>query len=525
MTETLQSYLAGRWQAGSGEGVPVADAVTGDLVTRVSSEGLDLAAAVDYARRTGWTALSELTFPQRAAALKAAALALEERKEELYELSARAGATRRDAAVDVDGGIGTALVYSSLGRKGLPEGTLVIEDDPVPLGQGGAFGGQHILTTPRGVALQVNAFNFPVWGMLEKLAPAFLAGVPTIVKPATPTAYVAVHAVRVIEEAGVLPEGALQLVSGSIPGLFDLLGGQDQISFTGSASTAARLRSDPAVTQRSARFNAEADSLNSSVLGPDATPGEPEFDLFVKALVTEMTVKAGQKCTAIRRAFVPAPLVDTVSEAVSEALSKVVVGAPGAEGVRMGALVSLAQRDDVRAASARLTAAGRLVFGDPDEVDVTGADPQRGAFLSPLLVRVDDVDRPEPHEVEAFGPVSTLMPYADAADLVDLLGRGQGSLVGSVVSHDAAFVREVVVGAAAYHGRFLVLDRDCAGESTGHGTPMPQLVHGGPGRAGGGEEEGGLRAVYAHLQRTAVQGSPGVLRSVTGAASEPAPTD
>ncbi|MEU7858496.1 phenylacetic acid degradation bifunctional protein PaaZ [Nonomuraea sp. NPDC049141] len=509
---TVQSYLEGSWRAGRGEGVPVADAVTGQLVARVSGEGLDLAAVVAYARRTGLAALGELTFPQRAAALKAVAQTLQERRQELYDLSARAGATRSDAAVDVDGGIGTALVYASLARKNLPDHTLIVEDDPIPLGKGGTFAGRHLLTTPRGIALQINAFNFPVWGMLEKLAPALLAGVPTIVKPATPTAYIAAHAVRIIADA--LPPGAIQLVAGSIPGLFDLLGGQDHIGFTGSAATAARLRSDPAVTRRSARFNAEADSLNCSVLGPDAVPGQPEFDLFADALVTEMTVKAGQKCTAIRRAFVPEQLIDAVSEAVEARLDRVVVGAPGAPGVTMGALVGLAQRDDVRAAVARLAAAGSIVWGDPAKVEVVGADAERGAFLSPLLLRADDTGRTEPHEVEAFGPVSTLLPYRDLEQLHELIARGEGSLAGSVVSHDRDFVRQVVLGAAAYHGRILVLDRDSAGESTGHGTPMPQLVHGGPGRAGGGEEEAGLRAVHAHLQRTAIQGHPATLDTI-----------
>jgi oxepin-CoA hydrolase / 3-oxo-5,6-dehydrosuberyl-CoA semialdehyde dehydrogenase len=515
-TEILPSLIADQWQTGSGVGVAVADAVTGDTVVTVSSDGLDFAKAVDFAREVGGAGLRDLTFPQRAAALKAAALALEERKQELYDLSARAGCTRRDSKVDVDGGIGTALVYSSLGRKGLPDGTVIVEDDPVQLGREGTFSGQHLLTSPRGLALQINAFNFPVWGMLEKFAPALLAGVPTIVKPATPTAYIAEHAVRIIAESGALPDGALQLVSGGIPGLFDLLDGQDHIGFTGSAATAERLRRDPAVTLRSVRFNAEADSLNCSILGPDAAQGQPEFDLFVEALVTEMTVKTGQKCTAIRRAFVPEPLVEAVIDAVSDRLRTVVVGAPGADGVTMGPLVALKERDRVRAAAHRLISAGRLAFGNPDKVDVLEADPERGAFLSPLLIQADP-DRPEPHEIEAFGPVSTLMPYANVGQLSTLVARGGGSLAGSVVSHDVDFVREVVLGAAAYHGRILVLDRDSAAESTGHGTPMPQLVHGGPGRAGGGEEEGGLRAVYGHLQRTAVQGSPAVLAALTGA--------
>jgi oxepin-CoA hydrolase/3-oxo-5,6-dehydrosuberyl-CoA semialdehyde dehydrogenase len=497
-----------------GAGIAVHDAVTGVPVCAVSTDGLDLTGAVDFARRVGRAELQQLTFPARAAALKAAALALRERKDELYELSARAGATRRDAAVDVDGGIGTVLVFAGLAAKGLPDDVVIAEDEPIVLGRQGSFAGRHLLTTPHGISLQINAFNFPVWGMLEKLAPAFLAGLPTIVKPATPTAYIAEHAVRIILESGALPDGALQLISGGIPGLFDHLGGQDHIGFTGSAQTAARLRGDAAVTRRSARFNAEADSLNSCILGPDARPGTEEFGLFVDALVTEMTVKAGQKCTAIRRALVPASSMDAVAEAVSAKLAGVVVGAPGATGVTMGALVGLSQRDDVRSAYARLAAAGSPVFGDPGKVDVLGADAEVGAFISPLLVRVDDVDRAEPHEVEAFGPVSSLLPYSGPQHAIELAARGGGSLVASVVTHDPSFGREVVLGLAAHHGRILVLDRDSAAESTGHGTPMPQLVHGGPGRAGGGEEEGGLRAVRAHLQRSAVQGSPAVLAAV-----------
>jgi oxepin-CoA hydrolase/3-oxo-5,6-dehydrosuberyl-CoA semialdehyde dehydrogenase len=514
MSEILPSYLAGSWRSGSGEGSPVHDAVTGELVTRVSTDGLDLAEAVRHAREVGGPALRERGFTERAELVKAVAGALAERKQELYDLSARAGCTRADAKVDVDGGFGTAMIFAGLGRKGLPAGNVLVEDDETPLGRNGTFVGSHVLTPLRGVALQINAFNFPVWGMLEKLAPALIAGVPTIVKPATQTAYVAEHAVRIMLEADVLPEGALQLVSGSVPGIFDLLGGQDLVGFTGSAGTAAKLRSDPAVTTRSVRFNAEADSLNASVLGPDAASGTPEFDLFVGALVTEMTVKAGQKCTAIRRAFVPGNRMDEVTDAVSSRLSQVVVGAPGAEGVTMGALVGVDQRDDVRAQVERIRTQAELVFGDPAKVDVVGADADRGAFLSPILLRSTDRSATAPHRVEAFGPVSTLLPYDGVPDLVEQVARGEGSLAGSVVSADADFVRAAVVGMAPLHGRILVLDRDDAGESTGHGTPMPQLVHGGPGRAGGGEEEGGLRAVRHHLQRTAVQGRPGLARAL-----------
>jgi oxepin-CoA hydrolase/3-oxo-5,6-dehydrosuberyl-CoA semialdehyde dehydrogenase len=514
MIAALESWVEGRWKAGDGEGQVVRNAVTGEEIVRVTSDGLDLAEVARYARSVGGSALRALDFGQRAAVLKQVAAALDARKEELYELSAAAGATRTDAAIDIDGGIGTAFVYAGLGRKGLPSGSVVVEGSQEPLGRGGTFAGQHVLTSPRGLALQINAFNFPVWGMLEKLAPALLAGVPTVVKPATPTAYITAHAVRILDDARVLPEGAVQLVSGSLGDLFELLGGQDHVGFTGSARTAALLRGHPAVTSRSVRFNAEADSLNCTVLGPDADPNTPEFGLFVDELVREMTEKAGQKCTAIRRAFVPTARLSEVAEAVSDRLSRVVVGAPGAEGVTMGALVGIAQRDDVRRAVDILASAGRIVYGDPRRVEVVGANAEVGAFLSPVLVEVANADRPEPHHVEAFGPVSTLMPYGDTAGLLDLIARGEGSLAGSVVTHDPTFAREVVLGAAPYHGRLLVLDRDDADESTGHGIPMPQLVHGGPGRAGGGAEEGGLRAVYAHLQRTALQGSPELLRAL-----------
>jgi oxepin-CoA hydrolase/3-oxo-5,6-dehydrosuberyl-CoA semialdehyde dehydrogenase len=509
MSQHLPSFLAGTWAAGSGAGSPIADAVTGDEITRVSTEGLDFSFALNHARTVGGGSLRDLGFQARAEILKQLALALSERKQELYDLSARAGCTRADAKVDVDGGFGTALVFAGLARKGLPEGNVVVEDEPVPLGKAGTFLGQHVLTPRRGVAVQINAFNFPVWGMMEKLAPALIAGIPSVVKPASQTAFITEHAVRIMLDAGVLPDGALALISGPVPGLLDLLGGQDLVGFTGSAATAARLREHPAVTERSVRFTAEADSLNSSVLGPDAEAGTPEFDLFVDQLVTEMTVKAGQKCTAIRRAFVPRSRVEAVSEALVERLRRVVVGAPGADGVTMGALVSLGQRDDVRDRVAELRTETELLFGDPDRVKVVGADDVRGAFLSPVLLRGSDAAA-TPHAVEAFGPVSTLLPYDDVDALVEQVARGEGSLAASVVSHDHDFVNAAVVGLAPYHGRVLVLDREDADESTGHGTPMPQLVHGGPGRAGGGEEEGGLRAVVHHLQRTAVQGGPGL---------------
>ncbi|MBN9794201.1 phenylacetic acid degradation bifunctional protein PaaZ [Pseudonocardia sp. TMWB2A] len=511
----LRSHLSGTWQTGSGEGRPLYDAVTGEEVARISADGLDLAGALEYGRRTGGPALRELTFHQRAALLKALGQHLREHREQLYAVSARTGATLGDSKFDVDGGIGVLLAYASKAKRELPNDTIHVEGDVEPLGRGGTFLGQHVLTPLHGVAVQVNAFNFPVWGPLEKLAPAFLAGVPTLIKPASPTAFLTAELAELIIGSGLLPEGSVQFVAGSLGDTFDHLTGQDLVSFTGSASTAQTLRSHPGIVRNSVRFSAEADSLNLAALGPDATPGTEEFDLFVKALTTEMTVKAGQKCTAIRRAFVPRAHVDAVVEAVTARLAGVVVGAPGAEGVRMGALASLDQREEVRRSVKALRDAGRIVFGDPDRVEVTGADADRGAFVSPLLL-VGDPDRAEPHEIEAFGPVSTVLPYDTTEQLIDYAARGQGSLAGSVVSADPGFVREVVLGVAPFHGRVHVLNARDAGESTGHGSPLPQLVHGGPGRAGGGEEMGGVRGVFHHMQRTAVQADPDSLAAITG---------
>lgn len=511
----LRSHLSGTWQTGSGEGRPLYDAVTGEEVARICSDGLDLAGALEYGRRTGGPALRELTFHQRAALLKALGQHLREHRERLYAVSARTGATLGDAKFDVDGGIGVLLAYASKAKRELPNDTVHVEGAVEPLGRGGTFLGQHVLTPRRGIAVQVNAFNFPVWGPLEKLAPAFLAGVPTLIKPASPTAFLTAELAELIIGSGLLPEGSVQFVAGSLGDAFDHLTGQDLVSFTGSAATARTLRSHPGIVRNSVRFSAEADSLNLAALGPDATPGSREFDLFVTALTTEMTVKAGQKCTAIRRAFVPRAHVDAVVEAVTARLASVVVGAPGAEGVGMGALASLDQREEVRRSVKALRDAGRIVFGDPEHVEVTGADADRGAFVSPLLL-VGDPDRAEPHEVEAFGPVSTVLPYDTPAQLIDYAARGQGSLAGSVVSADPGFVREVVLGVAPFHGRVHVLNARDADESTGHGSPLPQLVHGGPGRAGGGEEMGGVRGVFHHMQRTAVQADPDSLAAITG---------
>jgi oxepin-CoA hydrolase/3-oxo-5,6-dehydrosuberyl-CoA semialdehyde dehydrogenase len=526
----LHSYVEGRWYApdgaiqgsatqGSGtqgSGTPVHDAVTGETVTEVSSAGIDFGAALAYGRSAGGPALREMTFHERAALVKAAGQLLREHRDELYELSYRTGATLADSRFDIDGGIGVLLSYASKARRELPNERVFVEGAPEPLGKAGQFLGQHLLTPRLGVAVQINAFNFPVWGPLEKLAPALIAGVPSLIKPASQTGYLTARVVELIIEAGLLPDGALQLVSGSAGDLLDHLSEQDLLSFTGSASTAHRLRSHPTVVARSVRFNAEADSLNLSILGPDATPGTAGFDRYVTQLVTEMTVKAGQKCTAIRRAFVPAGQLDAVTEAMRERLATVVVGNPRDPGVQMGALASLEQREEVRRSLKALEAAGHIVFGDPEHVEVTGADATRGAFLSPVLVRADDPRRAEVHEVEAFGPVSTLIGYDGTADVISLAALGKGSLAGSVVTDDPGFAREVILGTAPWHGRLLVLDEDAASESTGHGSPLPMLVHGGPGRAGGGEELGGLRGVFHHMQRTAIQASPRMLGAATG---------
>lgn len=512
----LRSYVNGDWHTPADDGAGLRDAVTGEEIARISTAGIDMAGVLDHGRTRGGPALAELTFHQRAALLKALASYLREHREELYGLAHRAGATRGDAKFDIDGGIGVLFTYSSKGRRELPNSTVHVDGPVEPLSKGGTFAARHVCTPLRGVAVQINAFNFPVWGPLEKFAPAFLAGVPSVIKPASQSAHLTHRLVELMVESGLLPEGSVQLLCGSVGDLLDHLTDQDTVAFTGSAATGRKLRGHPVVTAESVRFNVEADSLNCSILGPDAEPGTPEFDLFVKQLVTEMTVKAGQKCTAIRRALVPASRVDDVVTAVKERLDRIVVGDPADPDVSMGALAGLEQREEVLRSLKSLLEAGELVHGDPENFDVTGADATRGAFLPPLLVRCTDPDRPEPHEVEAFGPVSTVLPYESTERAIELAHRGGGSLVGSVVTADREFARQVVLGAASRHGRLLVLNRHNAAESTGHGSPMPQLVHGGPGRAGGGEELGGIRGVLHHMQRTAVQADPDVLTAVTG---------
>lgn len=514
MSRLIESYAQGRWFAADDAGTPLLSAIDSTEVGRISTAGLDVGGMVEHARSVGGPALRALTFHERAALLKQLGLTLMAGKDEFYELSKATGATIRDSAVDIDGGIGTMLSYASKGRRELPNDTVYLDGAVEQLGKNGTFLGRHIYTPRHGVAVQINAFNFPVWGFLEKLAPAFIAGVPSIVKPASQTAYLTELVFRRIIETGLLPEGSVQLISGGARDLLDHLGGQDSVAFTGSADTAATLRAHPNVVGAGVHFTAEADSLNASILGPDIAPDDPEFDLYVKQLVTEMTVKAGQKCTAIRRAFVPSSLVDAVVDAAGARLAKVVVGNPAAENVRMGALASIEQRDEVLKSIRGLTKSAKIVFGDPDHVDLVDADGTKGAFLSPILLRADDKQANEPHEIEAFGPVATVIGFEDTTDAVDLAARGQGSLVASLVTKDSSIAREVVLGIAAYHGRVLVLNSDDAKESTGHGSPLPVLVHGGPGRAGGGEELGGIRGVLHYMQRTAVQGTPDVLTAV-----------
>lgn len=470
---------------------------------------------VEHARRVGGPAIRQLSFHERAALLKALGKQLSTVKDELYALSARTGATPRDSMVDIDGGFGTLFSYASKGTRELPNDTVVLDGAAEKLGRSGSFVGQHLYTSRPGVAVQINAFNFPVWGMLEKLAPAFLAGLPTIVKPASQTAYLAELVMRRIVESEILPEGSLQLLSGSADGLLDELHTQDSVAFTGSTRTAQALRTHPSVLHGGVQLGVEADSLNCSVLGPDVSVDDPEFELFVKGVVAEMTVKAGQKCTAIRRAIVPQAIADSVVEAISARLAKVTVGSPLHPDVRMGALASLGQRDEVRKAVQTLRGSAELVFGNPDSVEVVGADAERGAFLSPILLRAT-ADAAEPHSVEPFGPVSTVVTYSSLDEAVTLAARGDGSLVGSIVTHDPVVARALTLGLAPWHGRILVLDRDDAAESTGHGSPLPVLVHGGPGRAGGAEELGGIRGVLHHMQRTAIQASPDMLTAITG---------
>ena len=507
----LHSFACGKWVPPGDGKTELPSAITGEPIAQIGGASLDFAAMADFARTTGGPALRAMTFHDRAYALKALAQHLNERRDPLYELSYDTGTTKSDAMIDIDGGIATLFVYSSKGRRELPDDTIMIDGAREQLSRGGNFLGQHVLTSLQGVAVHINAFNFPVWGMLEKLAPTLLAGVPAIVKPASATAWLTEAAFKMIIESGILPDGSVQLISGSTGDLLDRLGPQDVVSFTGSAATARLLRGNATLLDNSVRFVAEQDSLNATILGPDAEPGSPEFDNLVREVHREMTAKAGQKCTAIRRIIVPDSKRDAVIEAVSAKLAKTVVGDPRDDATRMGALASLAQKADVIEKATIIGTEARQVYSSRNDPPANG-----GAFLSPMLFCCDDPDGAERiHAIEAFGPVSTVMGYRDLDHALALANRGKGSLVASVFTHDPAVARRAVETAGAWHGRLYFANRDTGKEATGHGAPLPHMVHGGPGRAGGGEEMGGIRGVTHYMQRTAVQGSPDILAGIT----------
>lgn len=511
----LSNYVTGKWITGDGEGQALYNAVTGDLIGYASTKGLDFKAILDYARRTGNPALRKLTFHERGRMLRALAMHLRNHLEKFYAISYQTGATKADSWVDIEGGIGNLFSYASLRRK-FPNEPFCTDGDPVALGKGGTFMGHHLLVPKEGVVIHINAFNFPVWGMLEKIAVNLLAGVPAVVKPATITSYLTEAVVREIIASGILPEGALQLLCGSAGDILDHVTAQDVVTFTGSAATGLKLKSHPRILEENVPFNMEADSLNCIVLGNDVTPDMPEWDLFIKEVRREMTTKAGQKCTAIRRIFVPENVMEDVWKALGKALSQTTVGNPLNEKVRMGALAGQSQREEVRAQVQKLLASSQIIYGSLDSVEVIDADPVKGAFMSPLLLKNETPFKSEEvHTVEAFGPVSTIMPYKNTEDAVVLANMGKGSLVCSVVTASHQVARQFVYGAATHHGRILVLNNECAKECTGHGSPLPNLVHGGPGRAGGGEEMGGIRGVRHYMQRVAIQGSPTVITALT----------
>ncbi|NOT08336.1 MAG: phenylacetic acid degradation bifunctional protein PaaZ [Gemmatimonadales bacterium] len=515
--KTLASYAEGQWVAGKGKAATLVHAVTGEPVAAASSEGVDFKGMLEFGRRMGGPALRRMTFHERARMLKAMAAFLMERKEKFYEVSAATGATKTDSWIDIEGGIGTLFAYASRGRREFPNETFYMDGEVEPLSKGGTFVGRHICVPLEGVAVHINAFNFPIWGMLEKLAPTILAGMPAIIKPATATSFLTEAMVREMTASEILPAGALQLIVGGVGDLLDHVMSQDVVTFTGSAVTGRELKAHPRLIAESVRFNMEADSLNFAMLGPDGAPGTEEFDLFVKEVAREMTVKAGQKCTAIRRTLVPAIMVEDVIRAVSKRLDGTTLGDPAVEGVRWGPLASKAQVAEVRKSLDLLKAGAEVVYGDPDTFTVTGADAAKGAFFPAMLLHCPrPLERSEPHDIEAFGPVNTVMGYGSVEEAIELAKRGRGSLCGSVFSADDELARQVVLGTAAWHGRILLLNRHSAKESTGHGSPLPGLVHGGPGRAGGGEEMGGARGVLHYMQRSAIQAHPTTLTRVTG---------
>ena len=513
--EKLEHYITGKWITGDGEGEPILDSVTGEVLYHHTTEGLDIPAVLEYGRKVGNPALRKMTFYERGMMLKKLALYLFDRKEKFYEISYKTGATRRDSWVDIEGGIGNLFANASLRRR-FPNQTFHVDGPPIDLSRGGDFMGHHIMVPKEGVAIHINAYNFPIWGMLEKTAVNWMAGMPAIVKPAPSTSYLTQAMVREIVESGILPEGALQVLCGEVYTILDTVNSQDVVTFTGSATTGRLLKAHPQIIHDAVPFNMEADSLNSSVLGLDAVPGTPEFKLFIKEVRNEMSMKCGQRCTAIRRIMVPEHLVEDVQIALGQELAKMTIGDPR-ERVRMGAMVSKEQVEEVRNRVNDLRETADLVYGTLDSVELVNADFEKGAFLSPILLRENDpFKNTAVHEVEAFGPVSTIVPYKTIEEAVELTKMGKGSLCASIATFDDKAAREFTVGAATHHGRILVLNRESAKNSTGHGSPLATLVHGGPGRAGGGEEMGGMRGVKHYLQRTAIQGTPTTLTEITG---------
>ncbi len=511
----LKNFAAGKWVEGAGKGVELFHAVTGESIGEATSQGLDFKAMLDYGRTIGGPALRSMTFHERSRMLKALAFYLMEKKELFYALSAATGATRNDSWIDIEGGIGTLFAYAGKGRRELPDQPFLVEGNIEPLSKNGSFIGQHICVPLEGVAIHINAFNFPCWGMLEKLAPTIIGGMPAIIKPASATSYLTELMVKEIIASGILPDGALQLICGSAGDILSHVNCQDVVTFTGSADTGRMLKQSPAIVENSVRFTMEADSLNCCILGPDATPETEEFKLFIKEVSREMTAKSGQKCTAIRRTIVPENLTEAVVSALKKRLSETRIGNPATEGVRMGPLASKSQVADVKSKVKSLMVACELAYGDMENFEVTGADKNTGAFMPSMLLYCNKpLLKTEPHSIEAFGPVTTIMPYKNTDEAIELAKMGKGSLVGSLVTADDQFAKKMILSTAAYHGRMLVLNKNCAGESTGHGSPMPQLIHGGPGRAGGGEEMGGIRGVKHFMQRTALQGSPTTLTAI-----------
>ena len=512
----IQHYVTGQWLEGKEEGFPIHDAITGGIISNIATEGLDIPEILQYGRTKGGEVLRKMTFQERGNMLKKLAFHLIKKKDAFYELSYRTGATKVDSWIDIEGGFGNLFANASL-RKLFPNQPYHVEGEPIDLSHGGRFMAHHIMVPKKGVAVHINAFNFPVWGMLEKCAVNWMAGVPAVVLPAPSSSYLAEAVAREIVNSGILPEGALQIINGTVKTILDTIESQDVVTFTGSASTGRLLKAHPRIIQEAVPFTMEADSLNASILGEDAVPGTPEFDLFIKEVRKEMTVKCGQKCTAIRRIIVPEPLIEDVQMALEKALDKVTIGDPRLKEVRMGSLISKQQVEAVRNSVQDIAKEAQIVYGSLDAVKTIGADANKGAFVSPILLRADQpFENTAIHEREAFGPVSTIMPYKNLGEAITLAQMGKGSLVSSIITNDDSIAKEYVINAASHHGRILVLNRESAKGSTGHGSPLPSLTHGGPGRAGGGEEMGGMRGVKHYLQRTAIQGTPTTLTEITG---------